>query len=306
MTSRAKTMVDKYVGGAILSPPDPRDYTVGSALEVAGDTLPQAWETWQPPVEKQGQIGNCVAQSLANIMECIDHHSEQEHRDWSVGYIYGKSSVAAYSGMIPRDACDVLVKEGDVLRSVWECLEENPACWEKRFFVSEDIKAQAQRVKMYVRLYTEDEAKRFMLKYNLPVMVCVDVQKVYGPMFGDGKHALIWFGWDDSKRKFYKYNHKYVGDNLHLQDSQGTGGMWGDGTRWANFDDFEEVWGIVPNEKITFPDVEDSRWSAASIREAVEDGIFVGFEDGTFRPEEPLTREQAAAFYKRLKTAFGK
>lgn len=288
-------------GGAIPSPADPRDYTIARGMEVSGDPLPEKFEVWTPPVANQGRIGNCVAQSLACIMESADHLVGLEHEDRSIGYIYGKSTAAAWgSGMIPRDACDTIINDGDVYAKVWECLEENPACWEKRFFVSEDIKAQAKKMKMYIRLKTEDDMKRFMLKYQVPVMVCVDVPTTYGPMFGEGKHALVCFGWDDSKRRYMQFMKDYVGDNLHLQDSQGTGGMWGDGTRWVNFKEFEEVWGIIPMDEKKFSDVEEGRWSAAAIKWAAENGLLIGYEDGTFRPDKPLTREELAAVLQRL------
>lgn len=46
-----------------------------------------------------------------------------------------------------------------------------------------------------------------------------------------------------------------------------------------------------------FPDVPSDRWSAKCIGvvASVQYGFMKGFEDGTFRPEEPLTREQLAS-----------
>ena len=57
---------------------------------------------------------------------------------------------------------------------------------------------------------------------------------------------------------------------------------------------------VLPDEvsiakKTTFKDIEDNRWSKPFIEKAVEMGIVKGFEDGTFRPEEPMTREQVIA-----------
>ncbi len=43
------------------------------------------------------------------------------------------------------------------------------------------------------------------------------------------------------------------------------------------------------------------RWSEKEIKEAVEDGIFQGYPDNTFKPEQHLTREQAAVFWCRIK-----
>ena len=52
---------------------------------------------------------------------------------------------------------------------------------------------------------------------------------------------------------------------------------------------------IEREEKILFSDVEESRWSKPYIEEAVKLGIVTGFEDGTFKPEESMTREQVLA-----------
>lgn len=44
-----------------------------------------------------------------------------------------------------------------------------------------------------------------------------------------------------------------------------------------------------------FTDVTDDYWSAKAIAWAVNNGVVNGFEDGTFRPDENMTREQMAA-----------
>ena len=49
-----------------------------------------------------------------------------------------------------------------------------------------------------------------------------------------------------------------------------------------------------------FKDVETSRWSYDDIKWALDNNIVNGFEDGTFRPEEFVTREQFCAMLKRM------
>lgn len=49
-----------------------------------------------------------------------------------------------------------------------------------------------------------------------------------------------------------------------------------------------------------FPDVTADRWSAADIRLCKELGILKGFDDGTFKPEDLVTREQLAAVAARI------
>lgn len=49
-----------------------------------------------------------------------------------------------------------------------------------------------------------------------------------------------------------------------------------------------------------FKDVEKDRWGKPAIDFCVEKGLLVGFGDGTFRPTEPVTREQIAVILQRL------
>ena len=45
----------------------------------------------------------------------------------------------------------------------------------------------------------------------------------------------------------------------------------------------------------TFPDVPSSYWASSFIQQLVTRGVIAGFPDGSFRPEEPVTRAQFAA-----------
>ncbi len=53
----------------------------------------------------------------------------------------------------------------------------------------------------------------------------------------------------------------------------------------------------------TFPDVPSSYWASGFIQGLVSRGIIAGFPDGSFRPEEPVTRAQFAAI---IRKAFNK
>jgi hypothetical protein len=49
----------------------------------------------------------------------------------------------------------------------------------------------------------------------------------------------------------------------------------------------------------SFPDVPSSYWAFPFIQELANRGVIVGFPDGTFRPEEPVTRAQFAAMIRK-------
>ena len=50
-------------------------------------------------------------------------------------------------------------------------------------------------------------------------------------------------------------------------------------------------------EAAGFTDVADGDWYADAVNWAASEGIVVGFEDNTFRPNDPITREQLAAIF---------
>lgn len=80
--------------------------------------------------------------------------------------------------------------------------------------------------------------------------------------------------------------------------------IWAD--RYPRFvhwtDDLDTFRSIVlrPKGRPVATDVDDDRWSAESIRKAKAAGVIVGDQDGRFRPDEPVTREQLAVILDRL------
>lgn len=56
----------------------------------------------------------------------------------------------------------------------------------------------------------------------------------------------------------------------------------------------------VPHVPPPFPDVDSDRWSAEAISFVKEKGLMKGYEDGTFKPERPVSREELAVILQRL------
>ena len=53
------------------------------------------------------------------------------------------------------------------------------------------------------------------------------------------------------------------------------------------------AFGIVPT--LAFPDVDSNHWAAAEIKLLSEQGVIVGYPDGTFKPDENVTRAEFAS-----------
>lgn len=297
---------------AQLSPPDERDYPVGRALEITSSVnIPADFSVWQPPVADQGFTGNCVAQSVANVMECIDHNYGYNHKDYSVGFIYGAPENTADYGMYPRDACDIVLKRGDLLAKEFECLLENPLCsieWNAAITPELEELAKTRKVMAYVRINTKQEMQLFMMKYNLPVIITGPTSAFYRET-DTGRHATVCYGWiseETYKKDPTKYNDYFEDDyeDLLFTNSWGTY-MHHEGRGSCKFEDIEEIWGIVPMDKVKLTDIQN-HWAQKDIEYLVNLGIISGYADNTFRPENTITRAEVASLLARVMRALDK
>ena len=281
-------------GGFIYTPEDERDYPISMAYEDAEDIkIPEQYKTsFQPPYENQGSTGNCVAQTIANIMEVMYHKMMGEHDNFSVGFTYGnrKQGQSKGEGMTGYTACGNLCTDGDVKASMFECNYEVPDIIEKvKEFMEEhpEWKEEAYIPKNYIRTKSTKEVKKFILKYDIPVMAVVKVSKFW---FGEGYHAMALYGWD--------------GDTAIMQNS------WGEDSNAKivelDFDDIKEFWLITPYSLMNFTDVPESHWAYKDIAKSVENEILLGYPDGTFRPDKEMTRAEAVAFFNRMLKEDGK
>ena len=185
--------MNKEMTGALLSPVDERDYPICMAYEdTDGIEIPENFTTsFQPPQAKQIN-GSCVAHTIANIMEVMYHNMTGKHEDFSVGFVYGNRYPNQYSGegMYGRFACNNLCKDGNVKAEMFENFGSAPSIIECVKEFKEQFpnwKEFAYIPASYVRTNITNEVKKFIIKYNIPVMACVDSGYFY---FGSGMHAM--------------------------------------------------------------------------------------------------------------------
>ena len=276
-------------GGFIKEPVDPRDYPACMAYEDAEEIiLPESFRTsFQPPYEKQ-VAGNCVAQTLANIMEVIYHNKLGIHDNFSVGFIYGNRKKGQYTGegMYGSFACKNLCEDGDVKSSVYD--DPSEMDWimhdvERFKAENPDWVNKAYKPRSYIRTNSKNEVKKFIYKYNIPVMAVCEVNDFW---IGGGLHAMALYGWD--------------GDTAIMQNS------WGANHKAKivelPFKEVEEFWMIVPYTLPGFTDVPETHWAYKDIIKCAEQAILQGYPDGTFKPEKEMTRaELCARIYRMLK-----
>ena len=281
----------EFYGGAIQSPKDDSDkpFYMISDMATGASNIPKEYSvSWVPDIKNQERTNSCTAFALSYIIECIHHKITGERLNFSTGYLYGNRRHTAYTdvGEIMRDAIKGAQKDGDVFSELWDNNKEVPEAiseFEKDYEYLKNI--ACKYIKGYVRLRDIEEAKAHIVKYDLPLFISARMKNI-NPLTGsDGLHAMICTGytWD----KFFLCQNSWGKDNCPHPKMK--------------FDNFEEVWGVIPMTSEKFTDVENNRWSCAAIEAAVEDGIVAGYPDGTYMPEKPLTREEMAVIWARIK-----
>jgi hypothetical protein len=278
------------LSNVILSTADDRDYPVSAFLDNTTDPIPAEFEVWQPPTIENQKQGSCTAQAAINIIECLVFQREGVHKEHSVGYTYGTPlNESNYPGIEPRTAFKSLLKEGVLLREHWECDDENPICREKRMALPPEIHALARRlISAYVRINTKEEMQRYMMQYKLPVLAVAPMRAF---TFGSGYHAVAVYGWTtlENARREYVYMEDR---DLRYTNSWGSYNAKG----LLAHDQITEMWGVIPMIKPT--DIE-GHWCEKDAMYLIERGIIKGYEDGTIRPDAPITRAEVFALMAR-------
>ena len=275
--------------GFIYAPEDKRDYPVAMAYEDAEDiVIPDNFTTsFQPPYAKQIS-GNCVAQSITNIMEVMYYNMVKKHDDFSVGFIYGNRTEHEYDGegMTGYLACNHIVKDGDIKSSLFDNIGEAPSIIKavNRFKeANPDWKDHAYIPTNYIRTKKADEVKKFILKYNIPVMAIVETKYFY---WSGGLHAMALYGWE--------------GDTAIMQNS------WGEDKKpivKVDFKNIEEFWLITPFSIGDFTDLSAEHWAYSDILKSVESKIMLGYPDNTIRPNKEITRAEFCSMLYRMTKA---
>ena len=276
--------------GFIYVPEDERDYPVCMAYEDADNIeIPENFTTsFQPPFAKQIS-SNCVAQTIANIMEVMYYNIMGRHEDFSVGFVYGNRDKGEFSGegMYGYKACGHLCEDGNVKSALFDNPCSAPSIIEavNEFKASyPNWKDEAYIPKFYVRTKNVDEVKKFIYKYNIPVMGIVESKHIGQILGGNYSHAMALYGWK--------------GDKAIFQNS------WGEDNKYRTpeieFKKCTEFWLIMPFKIAEFVDLNSEHWAYHEILKCVEDELLLGYPDSTFKPDKDITRAELCVIIYRL------
>lgn len=278
----------KY-NGALLSPQDNRDWRMYRCMDMpaGASCLPKEYMVpYLPEHKNQGNVNSCTAFAMAGIFECVWHKLTGQTVDFSTAYLYGNRMETTYTGegCIMRDVVKTAHKHGDVTAGLLSGNFEVPEAVDVFIKAYPGLSDLAKKlVQGYVRIYNEDEAKAFLVRYGVPLFVCAQTRHVYPLSKSTALHAMMAVGYMDGYIKCRNSWGKYNCPGPEL-----------------SFSNLREIWGIIPMEDVKFTDVNDTDWYAEAVKNQALKGVLKGYPDGTFRPNEPITRGEAAVILERL------
>ena len=146
--------------GALLSPPDNRDYQIKDYIPVkSSGNLPKEFMLAKPTTKDQMAVGACVAFSLGSHKSIQEFLERGAWIDYSEMFIYANRSDNDYhgEGMYPREALKQLQKYGVCEKYLLPQVvpySRKPKLTEEMF-----ENAKYQKIQSYARCNTLDEIK---------------------------------------------------------------------------------------------------------------------------------------------------
>ena len=299
----------QYSFGAIPSPIDERDYQITDLIPCSGQ-LP---DTYINPlvneieVLDQGTSNECVACSLSYLRWLTEYSQSNNKKTFSPTYIYANREYGMYmgEGMIPREALGMLRKSGACFYEDFPGFYTYNEAWKtyRSLKANVDTKAKPFRISSYYAVSGIEQIKNTVHKLggitaSYPVYACLmypdslgRVNYSTGNLKSLGQHEMTIVGWTK--------------DCWIVLNSWGSN--WGvNGLCYIPFNyPITEAWAIVDYitevyyKMARFLDTE-GHWAENDIEKAADKGVVSGFDDGTFKPDEGVTRAQLCSILNRL------
>lgn len=299
----------KRLFGAIPSPKDDRDYqfrdipgAVSAKLEPYHSDIPDV-------IVDQLSSMQCGACAITAARYETEYRQNGNTTPLSHTYVYGSDMDLNGEGMYLRTIMKI-AKDGIPYATNWESWGTKTECRGLvRHNITSELRNEAYKLRgtSYYSCNTWTEVCNAVRATNGSVIILV---QVYSNWYSVGTDGIV-----GANKGSYQGNHFLrvkdyeVLDNgvIKIRCQNSWGSSWGDNGYcylYSNQNMFLEAMCLVDNinevvKKLKFSDVEDNRWSQKAIYYMFSRGYMTGFEDGTFRPTEPLTREQfASAMYR--------
>ena len=288
--------------GALPSPPDPRDYRFA---DIGGAAIkPQPYHSdVKDIIVNQLDSMQCGACALAAARYEREYRQNGNTRELSHTFAYGSDYDLSSEGMYARTVAKIGAT-GIPYATDWESWGDKQTC---RKLVKRNTtdklteEAHKLRCSRYYRCNSWTEVCNAVRATNGGVILLVAVYEKWYGVGSDGvvgKNKGQYCGGHFVRVKDYEL---LPSGNVILRCQNSWGEDWGDGGYcylYSDINTFVEAWALVDDVdevvRRLFEDVAEDSWAREAIEYCAKNGILSGFEDGTFRPGENVTREQAA------------
>ena len=296
-----------FYTGCIEPESDKRDYLFCDLVSCTG-AYP---EEFIPDIDmkpfNQGTSLSCVACAVAAARYIYERYDSRNKKPFSPAYIYGnRCDGYTGEGMQVRSALKQLNKCGDCyydsFPGYYDYSTAHKLYQKKRN--AYDAEAKPFRTSSFYSVKMEHEIKKAILETGSVIAShFIDANWYntgkngiipnYDPMKNAGCHAILYVGWKKINGKLYWI----------ILNSWGAG--WGDngyGYLPVNYARLEAYCILDRIQEVYFSMLKDieNHWAKDSIIKAENKGAVMGDPDGSFRPNEPITRAEFVAVLDRL------
>ena len=308
----------KKLTGGYIKPTNPNvlAYQYSSVAKQKVSNFPKTFRLWTSGIKNQQTKSSCVGHALATLKEIQEYYDTGDRKNFSVGWIYGYRLNTQYQGegMYISEGLNNLKNIGAIHNKY---IPDNLAYSEITAII-EDMRdtclseAINYRIANYAMINNITEIKHALYCDHSPVVIGISVYDSFYETDGTGivkcpnikkeksygGHCMLIIGWTTINDTEYYVVQNSWGENF---GDNGFCYIPVDGNfpiceKWSVFD--------IQNYNKQFIDVPESRWSKTYIDKCVRSGLISGYEDGTFKPSETITREEMCAIIARLLEKF--
>ena len=294
---------------------DPSAYQYSSVATQQTADFPASFRLWTSGIKNQQTKGSCVAHALSTLKEIQEHYDTGDNKAFSVGWIYGYRLPTQYQGegMYISEALSNLRHFGAVHKHY---IPDNLAYSEITMIIN-DMKeicleeAKNYKIANYAKVNNVTEIKHAIYVDHSPVVVGAMLYDSFYETDGSGivkspnitkeknygGHCMLIIGWTTINNKEY-----YVVQNSWGESFGDNGFCY---IPINEFFSFTERWTVldIQNYNKVFTDIK-GRWSENYINKCVRSGLISGYEDGTFKPTNNITREEVCVLFSKLMEKF--
>lgn len=253
------------------------------------------------PIRNQSWSNMCGAFAGTAYRYSQEWYQSNNTELYSPLMVYG-ADIFSGEGMYTRDLAKILVKTGVCHTHNWETIGYKGDCQKLYKKYKDEVKDDFKVYKTSSYYFCNSWSAIIAATYS--TKGCVIMVPIYDNWYDCKSDGVV----GKNKGEFYGYHFVLAKNYKKEKDGSTTitiknswGEDWGDsGYGYLNtyINGFEEAFAIVDNvdevKNMLYKDVPDNQWYSEAVEKVTKAGLMKGDGDGTFRPNDPVTRAEMA------------